>query len=181
MLIEADFVGESELVELIMLVRKYAAPPAPHNWPEGQCASLNANLSILESPVVNFLELRVIDRIEMKGYYAEELRGVWYRPGEGYRLHHDAFFPQNPEFNELVGDLGNRTATAMVYLNTLPQGGETYFPELGITVAPRAGMLIAWRNLNADKSPDIKMLHSANPAKGADKYIVTQWFRERRK
>ena len=181
MFIEADFLTEKELVELIMLVRKFAAPPAPHNWPEGQCASLNANLTHLENFVVRSVEDRLAIRLDVDRNQGEELRGVWYRPGEGYRLHHDAFYPESPDFKELVGDRGNRTTTAMVYLNTLNQGGETYFPELGLTVAPRAGMLIAWRNLNADKSPDVKMLHSANPAKGADKYIVTQWFRERRK
>lgn len=177
--IAADFLTEHELVELIMLVRKYAAPPAPHNWPVGQCASLNADLTHVEHPVVALVEKRIADRIGRANNYAEELRGVWYRPGEGYRLHHDAFYPEASDFSELVRDRGNRTATAMVYLNTLTLGGETYFPELGLTVAPRAGMLIAWRNLNADKSPDTRMLHAAHPAKGADKYIVTQWFRER--
>lgn len=178
MVIEADFLTEPELVELIMLVRKYAAPPAPHNWPEGQCASLNANLTRLEHPLVGRVERKIADRVGRANNYAEELRGVWYRPGEGYRLHHDAFYPEASDFQELVADRGNRTATAMVYLNTLTQGGETYFPELGLFVAPRAGMLIAWRNLRGDKSPDTKMLHAASPAKGADKYIVTQWFRE---
>ena len=179
MLIEADFLTEKELVELIMLVRKHAAPPPPHKWPEGQCASLNANLTYLQHPVVTLVEKLIADRIGAANYYPEELRGVWYRPGEGYRLHHDAFFPESEDFQEQVGDLGNRITTAMIYLNTLPQGGETYFPELGLTVAPRAGLLISWRNLNLDRSPNMRMLHAANPAKGADKYIVTQWFRER--
>lgn len=176
--IEADFLRENELVELIMLVRKFAAPPAPHNWPEGQCASLNMNFTDLHRPWVQAIEKRIADRTGCAQNYAEELRGVWYRPGEGYRLHHDAFYPEAADFAELVADRGNRIATAMVYLNTLTQGGETYFPELGLTIAPRAGMLIAWRNLLANKSPDTKMLHAASPARGADKYIVTQWFRE---
>lgn len=180
MFIEADFLRESELVELIMLVRKYAAPPAPHKWPEGQCASLNANLTRVEHPLIASVEKRIAFFLAREKYDAEELRGVWYRPGEGYRLHHDAFYPESSDFKELVGHRGNRTTTAMVYLNTLTQGGETYFPELGVSIAPRAGMLIGWRNLNADKSPDTKMLHAANPARGADKYIVTQWFREYR-
>jgi prolyl 4-hydroxylase len=179
MLIEADFLPEHELVELIMLVRKFAAPPPPHNWPAGQCASLNMNFTDLRRPWVQAIEKRIADLVGRANNYAEELRGVWYRPGEGYRVHHDAFYPEAADFEEQVWDRGNRTATAMIYLNTLTSGGETYFPELGLTIAPRAGMLIAWRNLSADKSPDIRMLHAANPARGADKYIVTQWFRER--
>ena len=179
MLIEADFLTEKELVELIMLVRKFAAPPAPHKWPAGQCASLNANLTALEHPIVALVEKLIADRLGRPHTFAEELRGVWYRPGEGYRLHHDAFLPEASDFKDQVGDLGNRYSTAMIYLNTLTQGGETYFPELGLTVAPRAGLLIAWWNLCRDRSPNMRMLHSANPARGADKYIVTQWFRER--
>jgi prolyl 4-hydroxylase len=178
MVIEADFLTEHELVELIMLVRKHAAPPPPHNWPPGQCASLNMNLTALCLPWVERIESRIAYRIVEDSDWPEELRGVWYRPGEGYRVHHDAFYPEAADFAEQVRDRGNRTATAMIYLNTLTDGGETYFPELGLTVAPRAGMLIAWRNLSADKSPDTKMLHAAHPARGADKYIVTQWFRE---
>jgi prolyl 4-hydroxylase len=178
MLIEADFLKEHELVELIMLVRKFAAPPPPHNWPEGQCASLNMNFTDLRRPWVQVIENRIGDVIGRAGNYAEELRGVWYRPGEGYRLHHDAFYPGTADFDESVRGRGNRTATAMIYLNTLNQGGETVFPGLGLTVAPRAGMLIAWRNLRADKSLNSEMMHAANPATAADKYIVTQWFRE---
>jgi len=181
MFIEADFLKEHELVELITLVRKYAAPPPPHNWPAGQCASLNMNCTDLHLPWVEAIEESIAYTSALETYYAEELRGVWYRPGEGYRLHHDAFYPETGDFDELVGGRGNRTATAMIYLNTVTQGGETYFPELGISIAPRAGMLIVWRNLRADKSPDTRMLHAANPARGVDKYIVTQWFREARK
>src|SRR5215472_1524108 len=169
MLIEADFLRESELVELIALVRQFAAPPPPHKWPPGQCASLNMNFTDLRRPWVQAIEKRIADLVGRANNYAEELRGVWYRPGEGYRLHHDAFYPETADFDELVRDGGNRTATAMIYLNTLTQGGETYFPELGLTIAPRAGMLVVWRNLRNDKSPDTWMLHAANPAQAADK------------
>jgi prolyl 4-hydroxylase len=178
MLIEADFLTELELVKLIELVRTYAAPPPPHNWPAGQCASLNMNISDLHLPWVEAIERRIAYPLVRDREFPEELRGVWYRPGEGYRLHHDAFYPETADFDEQVQDRGNRTATAMIYLNTLVSGGETYFPELGLTIAPRAGMLIAWRNLRDDKSPDTRMLHAAHPARAADKYIVTQWFRE---
>lgn len=177
MIVEPDFLDENQLIELIMLIRKNAGPPAPHNWPEGQCSSLNANLSGLLHPIVNFLELRLIDRLGMKGNHTEELRGVWYREGEGYRLHHDAFFRGTKEWDESVAIRGNRTWTSMVYLNTLTSGGETIFPHLGLRVAPRAGLLIAWRNLTPAGEPDARMMHLATPPVAAAKYIVTQWYR----
>ena len=34
---------------------------------------------------------------------------------------------------------GQRTWTAMIYLNDVAEGGATWFPTAGIRVAPRAG------------------------------------------
>lgn len=178
MIVEPDFLDENDLIELIRLTRKHAGPPAPHNWPEGQCASLNANLSELGSGLVRMIERRLADRLCLGTYRQEELRGVWYRPGEGYRLHHDAFFRGTKEWDESVAISGNRTWTSMVYLNTLTTGGETVFPQLGVRVAPRAGLLIAWRNLTPLGEPDARMMHLAIPPVDVDKYIVTQWYRE---
>lgn len=179
MLIEADFLMEKELVELIMLIRQHATRTPLLTGPADYRSSSTVSFAQLNHPLVVLVEKLIADRLGRRDDYAEGLQGVWYRPGEGYRIHHDAFFPETKEWDEFVGDRGNRTWSAMIYLNTLTHGGETYFPELGLTIAPRAGMLIAWRNLNFDRSPNMRMMHAANPAKDADKYVVTQWFRER--
>jgi hypothetical protein len=58
-------------------------------------------------------------------------RGYRYRPGELFALHNDS---------SVVDDDGARTLlTVLVYLNAVERGGQTCFPELALSVEPRAG------------------------------------------
>src|SRR3546814_11934344 len=72
---------------------------------------------------------------------------------------------------------GQRSWTAMIYLNTLEEGGETSFPALGFGVSPRAGLLLMWNNMRPDGSPNPDTLHEARPVESGRKYVVTKWFR----
>ena len=58
---------------------------------------------------------------------------------------------------------GQRTWTAMVFLNTPDGGGQTNFPEAGIKVSPVTGNLLAWNNLDALGEPNRKSLHQGMP------------------
>jgi prolyl 4-hydroxylase len=178
MLIEAGFLHEAELVKLVNLIRKYSRPAPQQNWGLGECGSSTAALSQLDDHTVAQVEGRLRDLMGWASNYAEGLRGVKYEPGQGYRIHHDAFSPGNEAWDEFSGARGNRTWTAMIYLNTLTGGGATVFPELGVRIEPRAGMLVAWSNLKSDGSIDMDLLHAAEPHRAAEKFIVTQWFRE---
>ena len=73
---------------------------------------------------------------------------------------------------------GQRTWTAMVYLNDVDEGGATWFPKAGIRVTPRRGLLLAWNNMKPDGSPNDQTLHEGMPVVEGVKYIVTKWFRE---
>ena len=73
---------------------------------------------------------------------------------------------------------GQRTWTAMVYLNDVEEGGATWFPRAGIRVSPRRGLLLAWNNMNPDGSPNPATLHEGMAVVSGVKYIVTKWFRE---
>ena len=66
----------------------------------------------------------------------------------------------------------------MIYLNDVPEGGETWFPTAGIKVKPRAGLLLAWNNMKPDGSPNEATLHEGMAVVSGVKYIVTKWFRE---
>ncbi|MGH6781513.1 MAG: 2OG-Fe(II) oxygenase, partial [Sphingomonadaceae bacterium] len=74
---------------------------------------------------------------------------------------------------------GQRSWTAMIYLNVSEGGGETVFPAAGVTIAPHAGLLLAWNNMGADGAPNLLTLHAGQPVTAGTKYIVTKWFRER--
>jgi prolyl 4-hydroxylase len=178
MLIEAGFLLQAELVELVNLIRKFSRPAPQQNWGLDECGSSTAALSNINSVAVVRVERRLNDLLGWASKYGEGLRGVKYEPGQGYRMHHDAFSPGNEKWDEFAGARGNRTWTAMIYLNTLTGGGATVFPELGVRIEPRGGMLVAWSNLKSDGSIDMDLLHAAEPHRAAEKFIVTQWFRE---
>ncbi len=73
---------------------------------------------------------------------------------------------------------GQRTWTAMIYLNGVEEGGATWFPEAGLRVAPRRVLLLAWNNMSADGSPTTLTLHAGMPVVKGVKYVITKWFRE---
>lgn len=53
-----------------------------------------------------------------------------YLPGQRYRVHADA------------GPDKHRVISALVYLNDVSEGGETYFPHFDVSIRPEAGRLV---------------------------------------
>ena len=73
--------------------------------------------------------------------------------------------------------MGQRTWTAMVYLNDVESGGETRFKFLNKSFKPKRGQLLLWNNLYKNGIPNFKTLHEALPPISGDKYVITKWFR----
>ena len=108
----------------------------------------------------------------------ETMQGQRYAPGQHFRAHHDYFHEGEAYWEEVRKVGGQRTWTAMVYLNDVPEGGATWFPQAGIRVSPKRGLLLAWNNMAADGSPNKLTIHEGMPVTNGVKYIVTKWFRE---
>lgn len=110
----------------------------------------------------------------------ETIQGQRYAPGQQFRAHHDYFFDTENYWQRMKKEGGQRTWTAMIYLNDVEEGGATWFPEAGIRIAPKRGLLLTWNNMNDDGSPNHKTLHEGMAVTRGTKYIVTKWFRESR-
>lgn len=108
----------------------------------------------------------------------ETMQGQRYSPGQQFRAHHDYFFETESYWARVTKDGGQRTWTAMIYLNDVEEGGATWFPQAGIRVAPKRGLLLIWNNMSADGSPNTLTLHEGMPVVKGVKYVVTKWFRE---
>lgn len=108
----------------------------------------------------------------------ETMQGQRYAPGQHFRAHHDYFFQSESYWERVVKDGGQRTWTAMIYLNDVAEGGATWFPQAGIRVAPKRGLLLIWNNMQLDGSPNPLTLHEGMPVAKGVKYVVTKWFRE---
>ena len=108
----------------------------------------------------------------------ETLQGQRYAPGQQFRAHCDYFHESQPYWPAMQKQGGQRTWTAMAFLNDVEEGGATWFPRAGIRVNPKRGLLLMWNNMLPDGSPNLDTLHEGMRVIAGTKYIVTKWFRE---
>lgn len=111
--------------------------------------------------------------------YAEPLQGQRYAPGQEFKPHTDYFEPNGQDFDRYCTVSGQRTWTFMIYLNDVEAGGATRFREIGKTVQPERGKLLAWNNRLADGRVNPATMHHGMKVRAGCKYIVTRWYRER--
>jgi prolyl 4-hydroxylase len=130
------------------------------------------------SPDVQPTDEAIADLLGIDPRHGETMQGQRYAPGQQFRAHHDYFHEHESYWEAMQKTGGQRTWTAMIYLNDVPEGGATWFPQAGIRVAPRQGLLLAWNNMKPDGSPNELTLHEGMPVVEGVKYIVTKWFRE---
>lgn len=110
--------------------------------------------------------------------HGETMQGQRYAPGQQFRAHTDWFHAGAAYWEQMQRTGGQRTWTAMIYLNDVEEGGATWFPQAGIRVAPKRGLLLTWNNMKADGSPNELTLHEGMPVIAGVKYVITKWFRE---
>jgi len=131
------------------------------------------------APEVQPIDEAIAALLGLPADHGETLQGQRYAPGQQFRAHHDYFHESESYWAKMQDQGGQRTWTAMVFLNDVPEGGATWFPQAGIKIAPKRGMLLAWNNMNPDGTPNGLTLHEGMPVMEGVKYIVTKWFRER--
>jgi prolyl 4-hydroxylase len=110
--------------------------------------------------------------------HGEPLQGQRYAPGQEFRPHTDTFNPGGYDFYVHTANQGQRTWTAMAYLNEPEDGGATRFKKIGKTIQPETGKLLAWNNLNPDGTPNGATIHQGMKVRRGTKYVLTKWFRE---
>ena len=109
----------------------------------------------------------------------EGLQILHYGTTGEYKPHFDYFPPDQPGSSVHTAQGGQRVATLVIYLNDVPDGGETIFPEAGVSVAARQGGAVYFRYMNGQRQLDPLTLHGGAPVLGGDKWIMTKWMRER--
>ena len=130
-------------------------------------------------PAVAVVDSKISVLLGLNPSLGELIQGQRYAPGQEFRAHTDTFNPGGYDFYVHTSHGGQRTWTAMIYLNEPEEGGATRFKTIGKTIRPEQGKLLAWNNLLADGSPNPATLHQGMKVRRGAKYIVTKWFRER--
>jgi len=139
--------------------------------------SKSANLNYFHDDLYLAVDKRITDIMGLYPFLGESMQCQKYEVGQYYKEHHDFFTPFTKEYETYCTWMGQRTWTAMVYLNDVEEGGETWFKHLKLRVRPKRGMLIAWNNLYRNGLPNFKTLHEALPPVSGEKYVITKWFR----
>jgi prolyl 4-hydroxylase len=180
MFILRDFVTAAEcdaLVAMIEANRKPSRLMTDHPDP-GFRTSETCNFDAA-APVVQLVERRLHALLGIEPGHGERLQGQRYAVGQEFKPHHDYLRPSSPYWSrqEKVG--GQRTWTAMAFLNLPEAGGETFFPRLNLKIPPRRGSLVTWNNLDEHGEPNEFSLHQGMPVRAGVKYVFTKWYRER--
>lgn len=110
--------------------------------------------------------------------WGETMQGQRYAAGQYFKAHNDFFHEGESYWPAMKATGGQRVWTAMIFLNDVEEGGATWFPQAGVRVAPKRGLLLAWNNMKADGSPNPMTLHEGTAVTEGTKYIITKWFRE---
>lgn len=130
-------------------------------------------------PLVQRIENKITTLLGINPVHGETIQGQRYAVGQQFKEHHDFFFVDQPYWQDQKDGGGQRTWTTMMFLNKPEAGGHTYFPKAGVKIAPRAGNLLAWNNMDASGQPNAYSLHQGMPVEAGVKYIITKWYRER--
>ncbi|MBA3669851.1 MAG: 2OG-Fe(II) oxygenase [Sphingomonas sp.] len=102
-----------------------------------------------------------------------------YQPGQRFKLHADYFDPAIDGYRDEIAARGQRVGTFLIYLNDDYVAGETEFPEAGIKWRGKAGDGLFFANVDRAGQPDRRAVHAGLPPNGGDKWIFSQWIRDR--
>jgi len=123
---------------------------------------------------------RVSALVEIPLEYAEAIQVIHYGPGQKYGAHFDAYELDTDKGRRCCKYGGQRLVTCLVYLNTVEEGGGTRFPKLDVEVAPRAGRMVIFHNVDPDdySRPHPASLHGGEPVHSGEKWAMNIWFHQ---
>jgi prolyl 4-hydroxylase len=175
-----DFLTPDECRSVIELIDKDRVPSgllSPSGDPEFR-TSESCNLRV-EDPINQKVEKKINALTGIQPAHGETIQGQRYAVGQQFKPHHDFFHTNQPYWPEQERQGGQRTWTAMIFLNQPGAGGQTYFPKANVRVTPRTGNLLLWNNMDEYGQPNGYSLHTGLPVEEGIKYIITKWYRER--
>lgn len=172
------FLQAAECAHLISMIDAEACPSIlinDRNWPDYR-TSYSSDINLYDM-TVRALDERLNALTGLSLACSESAQGQRYQCGQYFREHCD-WFDTRADYWKLEKRCGGqRSWTAMVYLNSVDEGGTTDFPRVQLSIAPLTGCLLLWNNAQLDGTPNPWTSHAARPVMRGVKYVVTKWFR----
>ena len=176
-----DFITPAECKRLCTMIDLTAKPSTLHEegYDSGFRTSYSGDLDPLDSFVMG-ISRRIDDMLGINPICGEAIQGQRYLPGQEFKPHNDWFYTTEAYWPLERKRGGQRSWTAMAFLNEVEEGGETHFTEIGIKIQPKPGVLLIWNNALPDGTPNLDTIHAGTPVTKGTKYIITKWYRTRK-
>lgn len=176
----SDFLGQEECDHLIAMIDRVARPSTlfEETYREAYRTSYSGDVDWQDS-FVRMIERRLSDLLGIDLAWGERVQGQRYWPGQEFKEHCDWFDTTAGYWPAEIKRGGQRSWTAMAYLNDVEEGGITEFVATGVKVTPERGMLLVWNNATRDGQVNSYTQHAALPVVKGVKYVITKWFRTR--
>ena len=129
--------------------------------------------------VTEAVRARISRSVKLPEPIFETPQVMQYAVGQEFRPHHDFLDPHQPGTAADLARRGQRIATFLIYLNDDFEGGETQFPKAGISHRGRTGDALFFANITPEGAPDPLTLHAGTPPTKGEKWIFSQWIRDR--
>ena len=131
-----------------------------------------------QAPEIDAIEDKIVRFMGIPKENGETIQGQRYEVGQQFKSHHDWFYVTQDYWKTEQNQGGQRTWTAMIFLNDTQVGGATRFKKLGKMFHAEKGKLLCWNNLTHEGEPNVWTLHQGMKVREGVKYIITKWFRE---
>jgi prolyl 4-hydroxylase len=175
-----DFFSPAECTRLVTMIDQVARPSQLHDtaYVAKFRTSYSGNFDAWD-PFVMGISRRIDDLLGMASHCGETIQGQRYLPGQEFKAHCDWFYADQSYWPQERKRGGQRSWTAMAFLNTVEEGGQTHFVNIGASIEPKPGVLLVWNNARPDGSPNVDTLHAGTPVIKGVKYVLTKWYRAR--
>lgn len=174
------FLSDDECARLAGMIDAVARPSALHelDYASGFRTSYSGDLDPRD-PFVAGISARIDALLGLPPEIGEPVQGQRYLPGQQFKPHNDWFYTSESYWPQEEARGGQRSWTAMAYLNAVEAGGATAFTLLGLEIEPKPGVLLLWNNALPDGLPNEATLHAGCPVERGAKYVITKWYRTR--
>ena len=129
--------------------------------------------------VIQVIRARIAAATNLPLPVFEPAQIMHYSVGEEFRPHYDFLTSDAEGWAAQLERYGQRIATFLLYLNSDFEGGETNFPSAGIRHRGGKGDALFFANVDPAGAPDRKTLHAGRPPSRGQKWILSQWIRDR--
>ncbi|WP_282146401.1 2OG-Fe(II) oxygenase [Alteromonas stellipolaris] len=126
--------------------------------------------------IIRKIDLSIARHSNTMANQGEYLNLLRYAPGQEYKGHFDAIsVKQN---YAIYQDGAQRIKTALIYLNSVEDGGKTLFPRLDLAIKPIQGNMIIFDNVELNGRVKPLSFHAGESTISSHKWLLTKWIRE---